>query len=110
MSPILKKFDDIANERQIILGDNFNVKNFTAVVVLKLKHQFFIYNKFNDPQQFKNLKEPLVMPSKYLTVKIYYQLMDNMVNLIPRCQEPMHLKNCIYNETKKVFTFISNKY
>lgn len=76
------------------------IKDFTVIIMLKLKHQFFIYHKYHSKDEFQHSSEGLVRPSKNLTVKLYYELMDNLVNLLPKCENEINLRNCVYMQLK----------
>ena len=84
-------------------------KEYTVVVLLKLKHQFFIFNNYHK-DQIQYFSESAIKPSKQLTVKIYHELMDNLTDLISHCIDESNLKHCVYFEIKKVYSFIANKY
>lgn len=85
------------------------LKEFTAIVLLKLKHQFFLFNSYHK-DQIQYFSESAVRPSKTLTVKIYHEMMDNLTDMISQCVDENNLKHCVYYQIKKIFTFLSNKY
>lgn len=80
------------------------------MLLLKLKHIFFIFFNYNDIKEIISADAGLVVPSRSMSVKVYYELMDNMVILPNKCINETNLEKCIYKNANKVFNHVSMKY
>lgn len=49
-------------------------------------------------------------PAKSLTVRFYYEFMDNMILLPGKCVDSMDLEICIYKHANKIFNYLAEKY
>lgn len=85
------------------------IKQFTAVLLLKFKHMTFIMFQYHGIAQFANFPN-----QNYITqnnsIKVYYELMDNMILVPKTCVSFLNLKNCVVHETLKNIRYISSKY
>jgi len=85
------------------------IKEYTAVILLKFKHMTFIMFQFHGISQYVNMPHMNYVKSAY-AVKIYYELMDNLLMLPKTCVNFLLLKSCVTHEVTKILRFITNKY
>lgn len=85
------------------------IKEYTAVLLLKFKHMTFIMFQFHGIAQYANLPQMNYIKSSF-AVKIYYEMLDNMLMLPKSCVNFLLLKSCVIHETTKNLRYITTKY
>lgn len=85
------------------------IKEYTAVLLLKFKHITFIMFQFHGIAQYANLPQMNYIKSSF-AVKIYYEMLDNMLLLPKNCVNFLLLKSCVIHETTKNLRYITTKY
>jgi hypothetical protein len=85
------------------------IKEYTAVLLLKFKHITFIMFQFHGIAQYANLPQMNYIKSSF-AVKIYYEMLDNMLLLPKNCVNFLLLKSCVIHETTKNLRYITSKY
>ena len=109
---IKEKYNDFT--RNLIDKQNLNVlknaKHFTVTVLLKLKHLNFITFKYKSLYEIININKTEIPVQKKLTVKIYYEILDNYLSLPKNCDDFVNLKHCITFQSQKILKFITSKY
>ena len=84
-------------------------KHFTATLLLKFKHLTFIMFQMNGIGQYVSMPQSNYLTSPF-AIKIYYEMLDNMLLIPKTCTEAILLKNCVIQETSKSLKFVVNKY
>lgn len=111
-SKITEKYQHFT--QNLINNDNLNalknIKHFTVTVLLKLKHLNFIIFKYKSLYEIININKTETPVQKKLSVKIYYEILDNYLSLPKKCEEFSNLKNCINFQSKKILKYITSKY
>ena len=87
-----------------------NVKHFTVCLLLKLKNLSFIVMDIKGLEQVSNSDSKDIPVAKTLSVKVYYEILDNMLVLPKKCENFISLKNCLYLESNKILNYVKNKY
>lgn len=85
------------------------IKEYTAVLLLKFKHITFIMFQYHGIAQYANLPQMNYLKSSF-AVKIYYEMLDNMLMLPKSCVNFLLLKSCVIHETSKNLRYITTKY
>lgn len=85
------------------------IKEYTAVLLLKFKHITFIMFQSHGIAQYANLPQMNYIKSSF-AVKIYYEMLDNMLMLPKSCVNFLLLKSCVIHETTKNLRYITTKY
>lgn len=85
------------------------IKEYTAVLLLKFKHITFIMFQYHGIAQYANLPQMNYLKSTF-AVKIYYEMLDNMLMLPKSCVNFLLLKSCVVHETTKNLRYITTKY
>jgi hypothetical protein len=85
------------------------IRDFTAVLLLKFKHMTFIMFNYHGISQYANLPQMNYIKSPF-AIKIYYEVLDNLLMIPKTCANFLLLKNCVVHETTKVLKYITNKY
>lgn len=85
------------------------IKEYTAVLLLKFKHITFIMFQYHGIAQYANLPQMNYIKSTF-AVKIYYEMLDNMLMLPKSCVNFLLLKSCVIHETTKNLRYITTKY
>lgn len=86
-----------------------SIKHYTAVLLLKFKHITFIMFQFHGIAQYANMPQMNYVKSSF-AVKIYYEMLDNMLMLPKNCVNFLLLKSCVIHETTKNLRYITTKY
>ncbi len=87
-----------------------DIKDFTAILLLKFSHFFFIMFNFHAIADFATLQNTNVLHQRPSTVMVLNDLMNNMV-LIPQiCVHFLKLKECAVSETNRILNFLTSKY
>ena len=85
------------------------IRDFTAMLLLKFKHMTFIMFNYHGISQYANMPQMNYLKAPF-AIKIYYELLDNMLIVPKTCANYLLLKNCVVHETTKVLRYLSNKY
>jgi len=85
------------------------IKEYTAVMLLKFKHITFIMFQYHGIAQYANMPQMNYIKSTF-AVKIYYEMLDNMLMLPKSCVNFLLLKSCVIHETTKNLRYITTKY
>lgn len=85
------------------------IKEYTAVLLLKFKHITFIMFQYHGIAQYANMPQMNFVKST-MAVKIYYEMLDNMLLLPKACINFLLLKSCVIHETTKNLRYITSKY
>lgn len=85
------------------------IKHYTAVLLLKFKHITFIMFQYHGIAQYANMPQMNYVKSSF-AVKIYYEMLDNMLMLPKNCVNFLLLKSCVIHETTKNLRYITTKY
>jgi hypothetical protein len=85
------------------------IRDFTAVLLLKFKHISFIIFNYHGISQYANLPQMNYIKAPF-AIKIYYEILDNMMMIPKTCANFLLIKNCVIHETTKVLRFVTNKY
>ena len=85
------------------------IKEYTAVLLLKFKHMTFIMFQYHGIAQYANMPQMNYVRSSF-AVKIYYEMLDNMLLIPKTCINFLLLKSCIVHETTKNLRYITGKY
>lgn len=85
------------------------IKEYTAVLLLKFKHITFIMFQYHGIAQYANLPQMNYLKSSF-AVKIYYEMLDNMLMMPKSCVNFLLLKSCVIHETTKNLRYITTKY
>ena len=85
------------------------IRDFTAILLLKFKHMTFIMFNFHGIAQYANFPQMNYIKSPF-AIKIYYELLDNMLLVPKTCTVSFQLKNCVLHETHKTLRYLSTKY
>lgn len=85
------------------------IKHFSAVLLLKFKHITFIMFQYHGIAQYANMPQMNYVKSSF-AVKIYYEMLDNMLMLPKNCVNFLLLKSCVIHETTKNLRYITTKY
>lgn len=101
---VSKAMRDIDKER---LTD---VRDFTATLLLKMKHMEFVAFKYNSITEFVNLSKVMIHYRQPVIVKLYYEVLDNMLMIPKHCVNFLVLKKCAYFETNKLLRHLGSKY
>ena len=86
------------------------IKHFTVTLLLKLKNLKFIILEEKGISEISDISEREIPVSKQLSVKVYYEILDNMLVLPKKCENFISLENCIFLESGKILRYITNKY
>ena len=84
-------------------------KHFTATLLLKFKHLSFIMFQIHGINQYLTMPQSNYLKSPF-AIKIYYEMLDNMLLIPKTCSEATLLKNCVLDETSKGLKFMVDKY
>lgn len=86
------------------------IKHFTATLLLKMKQtQHLIFN-FHGIAVFVNFNRSVIQTLSPITVKVYYDLLNNLL-LVPKvCLNMLVLKQCAFNEVNKALRSVGSKY
>ncbi len=94
-SQIINRIKNVYINLKPHVEDNLiDIKNFTVVLLLKLKHLYYILNTY------QSLKDTKVDPTfslwnqQNLTIRIYYRLSDLLMLIPMKCQESANPKFC----------------
>lgn len=87
-----------------------DIKQFTATLLLKFKHVTFIIFRFHSISEIVNLPQLEVQTQKSLTIKVYYEILDNMLLIPKSCINFLTLKNCAFFEANKALKYVASKY
>lgn len=87
-----------------------DIKEFTAIMLLKFEHFFFIITKFHAITDYANMVNFQVGFQRNITVKVLEDLNNSMVLIPQTCLHFLDLKICVINETNKILKKISGKY
>jgi hypothetical protein len=86
-----------------------NFRDFTVVLILKFKQIGFIMFQYVGIGKYLNMQVPSQSKSPFI-IKIYYELLDNLLILPRKCAESLYLKNCVLDETASTLNFVVDKY
>lgn len=86
------------------------IRNFTATLLLKMKHMEHIIFRFHSITEFVNMSKTMIYERDPVMVKLYYEILDNMLTIPKKCVNFLVLKNCALHETNKLLRFIASKY
>jgi hypothetical protein len=101
-------FDDLKSGNDSFIFDN--IKNYTATLLLKQKHLVHMTFDLDGIINLVDFKDTEIPVAKNLSVKIYYEILDNMITLPKKCENFENLKNCIYLKVNKLRKYITSKY
>ena len=87
-----------------------DIKEFTAVLLLKFEHFFFIMTKFHALTDYANMDNFQIGFQRNITVKVLQDLNNSLVLIPETCLYFLKLKVCVINETNKILKRISGKY
>ena len=86
------------------------IKHFTASLLLKMKYtQFLIFNH-HGIAVFVNFNRSVVQTLSNTTVKVYYDLINNLMLVPKTCVNMLMLKQCALNEVNKALRSIGSTY
>jgi hypothetical protein len=98
------------------LGDEPNsgwrlrqIRDFSAVLLLKFKHISFIIFNYHGISQYANFPQMNYIKAPF-AIKIYYEILDNLLMIPKTCANFLLIKNCVIHETTKVLRYVTNKY
>lgn len=86
------------------------IKHFTAVLLLKMKHMEYIIFRYHSITAFANMSKTMIFERDPIMVKLYYEILDNMLTIPKKCVNYLVLKTCALHETNKMLRYISSKY
>jgi len=92
------------NDRRII-----EVRNFTAALLLKMKHQTYIIFNLNGISQFVN-HSAINFINQPILVKLYYDLYDNFITIPRSCVSFLLLRHCYVYEITRTYRYLIGKY
>ena len=108
---IRARYDLIAtNMREADKARLTDIRDFTATLLLKMKHMEFVAFKYNSITEFVNLSKVMIHYRQPVIVKLYYEVMDNMLMIPKHCVNFLVLKKCAYFETNKLLRHLGSKY
>ena len=108
---IRARYDLIAtNMREVDKARLTDIRDFTATLLLKMKHMEFVAFKYNSITEFVNLSKVMIHYRQPVIVKLYYEVMDNMLMIPKHCVNFLVLKKCAYFETNKLLRTLGSKY
>lgn len=86
------------------------IRNFTATLLLKMKHMEYIIFRYHSITEFVNMSKTMIYERDPVMVKLYYEILDNMLTIPKKCVNYLVLKNCALHETNKTLRYIASKY
>lgn len=95
---------DEENDRRII-----EIRNFTAALLLKMKHQTYIIFNLNGINEFVN-HSGINYINHPILVRLYYDLYDNFITVPRTCVSFLLLKHCYVYEITRTFRYLLGKY
>lgn len=105
------RFDLVAKAmRDVDKARLTDVRDFTATLLLKMKHMEFVAFKYNSITEFVNLSKVMIHYRQPVIVKLYYEVLDNMLMIPKHCVNFLVLKKCAYFETNKLLRHLGSKY
>ena len=108
---IRARYDLVAtNMREVDKARLTDIRDFTATLLLKMKHMEFVAFKYNSITEFVNLSKVMIHYRQPVIVKLYYEVMDNMLMIPKHCVNFLVLKKCAYFETNKLLRHLGSKY
>lgn len=87
-----------------------DIKQFTATLLLKFKHVTFVIFKFHSISEIVNLPQLEVQTQKSLTIKVYFEVLDNMLLIPKSCINFLTLKNCAFFQANNALKYVASKY
>ena len=87
-----------------------NIKNFTVIFLLKIKHINYIIFKINSIGKMSVIQHLSFMDKKSLTVKIFHELYDNLMLIPLLCIDSKSFKSCSTSKVIKYEIYVFNKY
>lgn len=87
-------------------------KDFTATILLKMKHRTYIIFKLTTIAGYMNLPTFNLESSSANAIKVYYEFLDHMLLIPNECLDLIsnHLENCVNEKTSKLLVLFYNKY
>lgn len=76
-------------------------KDFTAAVMLKMKHMQYIIFNFHGIAIFVNFDRSVVQMLSNVSVKVYYDFFNSLMLVPKSCLNILVLKECAFNEVNK---------
>jgi len=86
------------------------LRNFTAALLLKMRHITHVIFHYHKISEFVNLPQMYLSYDARLTIKVYYELLDNLLLVPKTCVNTLVLQNCALHELNKVRRMIAHKY
>ena len=97
---------DLHNETVI----RHEIKDFTATLLLKMTHSEFLIFKYYGISHIVNFSSSRLQSLSQTTVKVYYELLNNLMLIPKNCVNFLTLKDCAYHETNRILRLIGSKY
>lgn len=85
------------------------IRDFSAVLLLKFKHISFIIFNYHGISQYANFPQMNYIKAPF-AIKIYYEILDNLLMIPKTCANFLLIKNCVIHETTKVLRYVTSKY
>lgn len=86
------------------------VRDFTAVLLLKMKHLNHLMFNFHTIGEFVTMPRIFVDFNSRTGVKVYYELKEEMAMIPGKCMNRIGLKKCVTNEANIVLRYIASRY
>lgn len=86
------------------------IKHFTATLMLKMKQTQFLIFSYHGIAVFVNFNRSVVQTLSSTTVKVYYDLLNNLMLVPKTCVNMLMLKQCAVNEVNKALRMVGSSY
>ena len=87
-----------------------DIKDFTASLLLKMSHSEFLIFKYYGVSHIVNFSSARLQSLSQTTVKVYYELLNNLMMIPKNCVNFLTLKHCAFHETNRILRLIGSKY
>lgn len=87
-----------------------DIKDFTAALLLKMTHSEFLIFKYYGVSHIVNFSSARLQSLSQTTVKVYYELLNNLMMIPKNCVNFLTLKHCAFHETNRILRLIGSKY
>lgn len=86
------------------------IKHFTATLMLKLKQMQHIVFKYHGITFFSNFNRNIIPTLSNTAVKVYYDLLNNLILVPKTCMNASILRQCAFNEVNRIIRKIGSTY
>ena len=107
---IKKAYEFIAKELVRMDVKKHEVKDFTATLLLKMTHSEFLIFQYYGISHIVNFSSSRLQSLSQTTVKVYYELLNNLMLIPKNCVNFLTLKDCAFHETNRILRLIGSKY